>query len=120
LTIILCTSFIRVTDCSIRVSRSFTGAAVPLPSGPGCYTYIIMIIKMIEIYYSGTVLLLLVNHAYCIETITARTSLTYLSSEKNYQLYSTCYAAVQINNCLKELLKITDDLMEAITYLPIN
>jgi len=32
----LCASFIRVTDCSIRVSRSFTRGLPPSPQG--CYT----------------------------------------------------------------------------------
>jgi len=58
----------------------------------------------LNIQYRGTALLLLVNHAYCIETIAPHAPLTYLSSEKKtlrYQICSTCYAAVQINNCLK-------------------
>jgi len=42
--------FIRVTDCSIRVSRSFT-APLPMP----------IILIMIEIQCSSTALLLLVN-----------------------------------------------------------
>jgi len=69
---------------------------------------------MIQIHYSGTALLLL--HTYCIKTIAL---CTYLSSEKKTlccQLCSTCYTAVQIDNCLKRTsaikvatMKITDD-----------
>jgi len=42
----MCASFIRVTDCSIRVSRSFARGLQP--PAQGCYTY--MIIRMIEIF----------------------------------------------------------------------
>jgi len=83
----------------------------------------IVIITIIEIYNIEAALLLLVNHACCIKTIAPRAQLTYLSSEKKtlrYQLCSTCYAAVQINSCLKRTfvikvatMKIMDDLMEA-------
>jgi len=81
LTIILCASFIRVTDCSIGVSRSFTRN----PSAPqGYYTYMITIIKMIEIYNIAA------QPYYCwwthviyyIETIVPRAPLTYLSSKR--------------------------------------
>jgi len=77
------------------------------PSTPlGCYTYMIMITKMIEIYNIAG-----------IETIAPRTPCTYVfSSEKKslrYQLCSTGYAAVRINNCLKRtsVIKVatTDD-----------
>jgi len=60
-------------------------------------------------------------------TIAPHAPLTYLLSEKKilrYQLCSTCYAAVRINNCLKRTFVIkvttTDYLMEAIMYLPLN
>jgi len=53
------------------ISIFYRGAAAPCP--PGCYTYMIMIIKMIEIYniaaqpyYCWWI------HAYCIEIITPR------------------------------------------------
>jgi len=79
-----------------------------------------MILIMIEIHYNGTALLLLVNHAYCIEIIVMCAPLTYLLSEKktlHCQLCSTHYEAVQINNCLKRTfaikvgtMKITDNL----------
>jgi len=66
-------------------------------------------------------------HSYCIKTIAPRAPLTYLSSEKKmlrHQLCSTRYAAVWDNNCLKRTFAIkvatTDDLMEAITCLPLN
>jgi len=98
--------FIRVTDCSIRVSLSFTGRLQP-PCPSGCYTYIIMIIAMIEIY-------------------NILPPLMYLSSEKKtlrYQLSSPCYAAVQINNCLKRTfaikvasMKIMDDFHKNWSY----
>jgi len=68
--------------------------------------------------------------AYCTKIIAPRTPLMYLLSEKktlNYQLCSTRYAAVRINNCLKRTfiikvatMKITNDLMEAITCIPQN
>jgi len=59
----MCASFIRVTDCSIRVSRSFTGGCSPPALLVAKILYMIMIIKTIEIYNirSGTALLLLVN-----------------------------------------------------------
>jgi len=44
--------FIQVTDCPIRVSQSFTGAESP---------WVVTPMIMIEIQYSGTALLLLVN-----------------------------------------------------------
>jgi len=40
-TIILCASFIRVTNCSIRVSWSFMGR-LQSPCPLGCYTYMIV------------------------------------------------------------------------------
>jgi len=83
--------------------RSFTGE-LQSPCPPGCYTYMIVITKMIETYnIAAQPYYCLWTHAYCIEL---RVSLTYLSSEKKtlrYQLCSTCYAAVRISNCLKEL-----------------
>jgi len=82
-----------------------------------------MIIKMIEIYNIAAQRCWW-THAYCIETIALHAPLTILSSTLCYQL---CYVAVQINNCLKRIfvikvatMKITDDLMEAITCLPQN
>jgi len=98
------------------------------PCPPGCYTYMIVIMKyIIYINYSGRVSW---THPYCIQTITPCALLTYLSFEKKmlgYQLCSTHYVAVQINNCLKRTfvikvatMKITDDLMETTTYLPLN
>jgi len=59
LTINLCALFIRVTDCSIRVSRSFT-AGLQSPCPPGCYTYMIVIMKCYNIA-AQPYLLLLVN-----------------------------------------------------------
>jgi len=64
------------------------------PRAPlSCYTYMIMIIKMIEIYKIAA------QPAYCIETIAPHTPLTYVfSSEKkmlHYQLCSTRYVANQ-------------------------
>jgi len=50
LTIILCAHlFIRVTDCSIIEYLNILQGAEP-PAPPGCYTYMIMIIIMIEIH----------------------------------------------------------------------
>jgi len=109
LTIILCASFIQVTDGSIRVSRSFTGGLQP-PCPPGYYSYMIMIIKMIEIYnIVAQPYYCWWTHAYCIETIAPRTPNTYLLSEKKmlcYQLCSTHYAAIRINNHLKRTFVI--------------
>jgi len=63
-------------------------------------------------------------------TIAMHTPLTYLLFEKKtlrYQLCSTHYTVVQINNCFKRTfvikvatMKITDDLMQAVTCLPLN
>jgi len=65
-----------------------------------------------------------------IQTIAPCAPLTFLLFEKKtlrYQLSSTHYAAVRINNCLKRTfvikvatMKIMDDLMEAIMCLPLN
>jgi len=72
--IIQCALFIRVTDCSIRVSRSFTRGLQP-PAPQGCYTYMIMIIKMIEIYNIAAQPYYC--YANCIKTITPCAPLTY-------------------------------------------
>jgi len=69
--------FIQVTDCSIGVSWFFAGAPL-FPT----WVATLMILIMIEMQYSGTTLLLLVNHAYCIETIIPHVPLIYLPSEK--------------------------------------
>jgi len=116
-----------VTDCSIRVSRSFTGGCSP----PALRVATPIWLWLWNIQYSGTALLLLVNpfilHR---NNRTACPTYVFLSSEKKmlrYQPCSTHYAAVRINNCLKTTfvikvatMKIMDDLMEAITCLPLN
>jgi len=84
LSIILCSLFIRVTDCSIRVSWSFTeGLQSPCP--PGCYTYyMIVIIKMIEICNIAT------QPYYCWWTMHAasidhrHTPIIYAASKQSY------------------------------------
>jgi len=87
------------------------GAAAPCP--PDCYTYMIMIIKMIEIYNIATQpYYRWWSHACNIETIAPCAPLMYLLFEKkslHHQLCSTHYAAVRINNCLKNtfVIKIT-------------
>jgi len=62
---------------------------------------------MIEIQYSSTALLLLVNP--CMHTASKQWHcVPQLLCEKETlccQLYSTHYTAVQINNCLKELVQ---------------
>jgi len=126
LTIILCASFIRVTDCTIRVSWSFTGGL----QSPGCYTYMIVIIKMIEIYNIAA------QPYYCWWTMHTASKQSYCTPTYVFIVWKedaslpamfNHYAAVQINNCLKRTfvikvatMKITDDLMEAITWLPLN
>jgi len=96
------------------------GVAVPLPSGLqhlyDCDYEIYNIV--VQPYYC---------YSYCIETIALCTPFTYLLSEKKtlrYQLCSTRYAAVRINNCLKRtfVIKVAtmDDLMEAIMCLSLN
>jgi len=97
------------------------------PTFWGCYTYMIVIMKY-TIY--RTALLLIIAGEPSIETIAPRAPLAYLSSEKKalrHQLCTTCYAVIQINNYLNRTfvikvatMKITDDLMEAITCLPLN
>jgi len=69
------------------------------PTPLGRYTYMIMIIKIIEIYNITTQPYWI--HAYCMETIAPHISLTYLLSEKKTLRYQTHYAAIQISNCLK-------------------
>jgi len=80
-----------------------------------------IIMIMMEIQYSGTALLLLVNpHISHQNNGTERPN--QLSSEKKklcFQLCSTHYTAVRINNCLKITsaikvapIKITDDLLQ--------
>jgi len=106
-------SFIRVIDCSIRISRSFTRDLQP----PGLLhlQYMIMIIKMIEIYSITTAqpYYYLWTYAYCIETIAPCAPLMHFCwSEKKmlcYQPCSTHYAVVQISNCLKRtsVIKVT-------------
>jgi len=86
--------YIQVTNCSIRVSRSFIG---PSPLQLLYQLWLKYNIAIKPYYYWWT-------HAYCIETMTLHAPLTYLSSEKKTlrcQLYSTHYAAVRINNCSK-------------------
>jgi len=104
--------FIRVTDCSIRVSRSFTRGLQP----PGLLhlQYTIMIIKMIEIYnIVSQPYYYLWTCAYCIETIAPCAPLMHFCrSEKKmlcYQPCSTHYAVVWISNCLKRtsVIKVT-------------
>jgi len=97
---------------SYRRSISLGGCS---PAPQGCYTYMIMIIKMIEIhniaaqpYYWWW------THAYYIETITPCTPLTVrIYHLKEDALLPTHYAAVRISNCLKIIFVIkvatTDD-----------
>jgi len=78
-----------------------------------------MIMIMIEIQYSGTALLLLVNPRILHQNNdTARPTYVFIILKKTLhcQLCSTSYAAVQINNCLKRtsaikvaIMKITGD-----------
>jgi len=113
-----------ITDCSIRVSQCFTGGCSP----PALQVATPIWLWLLNIQYSSTDCWW--THSYCIEAIAPHAPLTYLSSEKKtlcYQLCSTHYAAIRINNCLKTTfvikvatMKITDDLMEAITCLPLN
>jgi len=93
LTIFCVHAFIQVTDYSIRVSQSFTGAAAPLPLWVA--TPMIMKYNVVaQPYYCCW------THAYCIKIIAPHSPITYLSSEKktlHCQLCSTHYAAVRIN-----------------------
>jgi len=87
LTIILCASFIRVTDCSIRVSQSFIGE-LQSPCPLGCYTYMILIVKIVEIYNIAA------QPYYCWQNnCTAR--LTYLSSERRHFITSYVQPVMQ-------------------------
>jgi len=81
------------------------------PAPQGCYTYMIMIIKMIEIYnIAAQPYYCWWTHAYYIETIAAHTLLTYSSSKRRrfitMQLCLTRYSAVWINNCSKRTFVI--------------
>jgi len=79
------------------------------PAPPGCYTYMIMIIKMIEIYnIAGQFYEPMRNNR------TARLTYVFSSEKKTlrYQLCSTCYATVQINNCLKRTFAIKVAIMD--------
>jgi len=80
-----------------------------------------------NIQYSGTALLLLVN-PFILHQNNYIVCPTYVFIVwKEDALLPTHYAAVRINNCLKRTfvikvatMKITDELMEAITCLPLN
>jgi len=112
-----------ITDCSIRVSRCFTGGCSP----PALWVATPIWLWLLNIQYSGTALLLLVN-PFILHWNNRTTCPTYIFIVwKEDALCSTCYAAIRINNCLKTTfvikvaaMKITDDLMEAIMCLPLN
>jgi len=111
------------TDCSIRVSRFSQGDCSP-PAPQCCYTYMIMIIKMIEIaarpyYYWHTTSKQLHRvphlHIYRLKEGTSLPAMfNPLFSGTNQQLFKK-------NFCKKvATMKITDYLLKAITCLPLN
>jgi len=110
----------RVTDCSIRVSRSFTeGLQSPCP--PSCYTcdYEIYNIATQPYYFWWT-------HSYCIEIIAPRPTYVFIVWKEDASLLAMFNLLCSSTNQLRfkrifvikvATMKITDDLMEAITCL---
>jgi len=101
LTIILCVSFIWVTNCSIRVSQSFTGGVAVLCL-PGLLHLYDCDYEIYNIAHSLIIDCCWWAHSYLDQN---NRTLAYLSSEKKtlrHQLCSTYYAAVRINNCFKK------------------
>jgi len=96
---------LQVTDCSISVSQSFTRGCSP-PAPPDCYTYMIMIIKMIEMYNIAA------QPYNCWWTLHTASKQSHHMAHLHIFIWKedaslpAHHAAVWINNCLKRTFVI--------------